>query len=247
MEERVGIPHVCPGEPDDPCKDTGTRVRGKPDHEVADKVFGFCDVVERFEAVAFDEKVVDEQCNADHVLGAGVRDEDVLRVELEHLRFVLEIVPVRVLRVAQRAEMLDGDPDLVGPDMRERQVDHVKPRGPVLEDPDVPDRPQDAFFHRLDGLLFRDHPLDTFDEGDTVGLEPQACHDLCILPFHVKGHPLAAGGGSVTAGAAGKRCFPAALRAGEDGRRYAPRTSRTGRGSPSPRTGNSAAARPRSR
>ena len=34
----------------------------------------------------------------------------ILRVELDHLRFVLEIVPVGVLGVAQRAEFLDRTP-----------------------------------------------------------------------------------------------------------------------------------------
>ncbi len=110
MEERVGIAHVCPGEPDDPGKHAGTRVRGKADHEVADEVFGFCDVVERGQTVALDEQVVHELCNADHVLGAGIRDKDVLRVELDHLRVVLEIVPVRVFRVARASGVSQRTP-----------------------------------------------------------------------------------------------------------------------------------------
>ena len=183
-------------------------MRGKTDHEMADQVFGFRDVVKRFKAVTLDQQVVHELRNADQVLGAGVRDQDVLRVELEHLRCVLEIVSVRILRVTERSELLHGDPDFVGPDVREGKVDHVEPGCPVLEDPDVPDRPQNTFLHRLNGFLLRDHAFDTLDERDTVGLEPEAGHDLRVLSFHIKGHPLAAGCGSITIGAAGQCGFP---------------------------------------
>jgi len=66
------------------------------------------------------------------------------------------------------------------------------------------------------------HTFYSFYQGNTVGPEPEASHDFCIFPFTFKGYPLGAGGGSVTAGAAGQRRLPSTLRTGEDSKGMAP-------------------------
>src|SRR5690606_41347777 len=54
------------------------------------------------------------------------------RSELENLVGRDQILPETVLRVAEFAETLDGDPHLVRPEKRQRQVDHVVADRPVL-------------------------------------------------------------------------------------------------------------------
>ena len=60
--------------------------------------------------------------------------------------------------------------------MRERQVDHVVPHRPVLEDVEPGLRPEHALRQVLDGPLARDHPLDPLDERDLARADTASLH-----------------------------------------------------------------------
>jgi len=81
----VGIPDVRPGEPHDAGEDSGARVGRKADDQVAEEVVPRDDAVKRGKTIALLEELVHELGDADHVLGAGVGDEDVLGAQLDHL------------------------------------------------------------------------------------------------------------------------------------------------------------------
>ena len=139
MEEGVGVPHVRPGESDEPGEDPGRGVGGEADEEMPHEAGGLLDPVERGEVVDLLQELVDEGRDLHQVPGAILGDQDVLRAELEYLARLPELVPVGVMGVAQGAEPLDADPRLIGPEVGEGEVDHVVPDGPVLEDEEVVD------------------------------------------------------------------------------------------------------------
>jgi len=153
MEERVGVTDVCPSEPDNPGKDTSARVRRKPDDKVPDEIIGFFNIIEWVKSVAFDKQVVHELRNVHHIFSARIGDEKILRMQFHNLRSILEIISQGIFDVAERAEFFNGNPHLVGTDMGERQVDHIKPRGSILENKDVLNCPQDSLLHRLNGFF----------------------------------------------------------------------------------------------
>src|SRR5208337_3319140 len=82
MEERVGIPDICPGKPDDPCQNAGARVGGKADNEVTDQIVTGLYVGESRKAVEPGQLVIDEPGDLDHVVRTRVGDKEVLRTQL---------------------------------------------------------------------------------------------------------------------------------------------------------------------
>src|SRR5208337_4582106 len=107
MEERMGIPDICPGKPDDPCQNAGARVGGKADNEVTDQIVTGLYVVESRKAVEPGQLVIDEPGDLDHVVRTRVGDKEVLRTQLNDLLPVLEIIAVDVFGIPKFAHPFD--------------------------------------------------------------------------------------------------------------------------------------------
>ncbi|KAF5033131.1 hypothetical protein DSECCO2_609980 [anaerobic digester metagenome] len=116
----MGIPDVRPGEPEEAAEDTGRGVRSKADHEAAHKVARLLDPVVRRETVNALELLVNEVRHAHHPLAAFLRDQDVLRLQLDHLVGVLEQPSVDVGRIPEGCQHRWLDSDLVRPDVCHR-------------------------------------------------------------------------------------------------------------------------------
>jgi len=85
MEERVSVPDVRLGKPDDTGQDSGTGMRSEPDDQMADQVFAIFTPVKGLKTVKFLEELVDEPGTGKQIITASFRDQDILCRKFEDL------------------------------------------------------------------------------------------------------------------------------------------------------------------
>ena len=189
---------------------------------MADKVERLLRPVEGFEPVNPHQEVVDELRHADKPLAAVFRDQDILVAELQHLVGLDEFPAVDVVGVAEFAEPLDRDTDLVRPEMGQGEIDHIVADGPVLEDIKVLQRPEDPLLDRLHRPLAGDQAFDTLQERDRRLAHAEVRERRRILDPDVDRNLLEADRRNAAPGAHILPDLLAALRAPEDRPRVRP-------------------------
>ena len=187
MEKRVSIADIRLCEPDKPCKYPGTRVRGKPHYEVPEKIGFRPDVVKWRQVITFYQHHIDEPGNFYQVIGADLGYQDVLGVEFNHLGTFNQRSPKKVTFIPESDRLRNGDSHLVGPEVGKREVDHVVPDRPVLENKEVMLCPDYPLINHLDGLLTGDHPLDTLYQLHLVLPDTKTRYRQCVLLFYING------------------------------------------------------------
>jgi len=185
---------------------------GKTYHKVPEQVFPGLHPVKGGQPVAFFEELVEELGHLDHVLGTGVREQDVLGFQFDHLRGGDERLVPDVFEIPEFPHPFRGDSDLLRPNVRQGKVDHVEPDRAVLEDKEVFHGPEDPLLHGFDRPLPRDEPLHTLDHREAGIPDPEPLHDGRVFLFEIQAGDPGADRRHVTGGALGLRNF--ALAAG---------------------------------
>ena len=90
------------------------------------------------------------------ILSAVLGNHDILRQKLDHLLRAGQFISVGVFRVANGAELLHRDRNLLRLEVRQRQVNHIIANRSVAEDVDVVLGAKDSFLERLDHAFFGD-------------------------------------------------------------------------------------------